>query len=226
MRARSSLVVALLCGMALAGCAAQPKRPKLALGPNPSAIIAADIAFSRAASDRGLWTAFRETMDAEAQMFVPQRVRAADFVKGRADPAKAPRWTPTSVVTSCDGSAGVTRGSAVQADGSPGSYLTVWTRMRDGSYRWIMDGLDNPAASIAASDMIASRTAACTGTPGMPITAPDVGEDLQIGAARDQSLLWRSLVRADGGVEITILLWNGSGFDPVMTASMAPGSGG
>ena len=76
------LLISALALSLLSGCAGDPddirNRP---LGPNPSAFIAAEIGFARLAQDKGQWTAFRETSAPEAVMFVPQRVKARDWLK-------------------------------------------------------------------------------------------------------------------------------------------------
>ncbi len=217
-------LVASLAALALAGCAAGPgSGPRnIPLAANPSSLVAAEIGFSRLASERGLWTAFRETMHPDAEMFTPLRVRAADFVKNRADPPQAPRWTPYAVAVSCDGTVGATRGVMTYHEGSQDNFITVWARLPDGSWRWLLDVLDNPSTPLEPTEMISSRTATCTGTPGLPIAAPQEGEDLKIGAAADQTLIWRSLVRVDGSREVVVSAWNGSSFDPVFTSLGRP----
>src|SRR3546814_9974454 len=100
--------------LSLAGCASPSGRGDLydrPLAANPSAFIAAELAFARLAQDKGQWTAFRETAAADAVMFMPQRVLARDWLKGRADPAQAVTWQPHAVTISCDGNAGATTGA-------------------------------------------------------------------------------------------------------------------
>ena len=103
---RSLLLPALALSL-LAGCAGDPNdvrnRP---LGPNPSAFVAAEIGFARLAQEKGQWTAFRETSHPDAVMFVPQRVKARDWLKTQKDPAEAVKWQPHAVYVSCDGNSG------------------------------------------------------------------------------------------------------------------------
>ena len=73
---------------------------------NPSALIAAEIAFARLAREKGQWTAFRETAADDAEMFTPRRVVAKDWLKGRKDPAQAVQWETHRAYASCDGSFG------------------------------------------------------------------------------------------------------------------------
>src|SRR3546814_5917844 len=91
------LLLPALALLSLAGCASPSGRGDLydrPLAANPSAFIAAELAFARLAQDKGQWTAFRETAAADAVMFMPQRVLARDWLKGRADPAQAVTWQP------------------------------------------------------------------------------------------------------------------------------------
>ena len=85
--------------------ACTPSRPRPNAVPqsaNPSAIIAADIAFNRLAQEKGQWTAFRETAAKQATMFVPEAVDAQTWLKGRADPAEWVKWQSHKAFMSCD----------------------------------------------------------------------------------------------------------------------------
>src|SRR3546814_3903299 len=70
----------------LAGCGGSSddfrNRP---LAANPSAFIAAEIRFAQRAQEEGQWTAFRETAHPDAVMFVPERVKAPDWLKSQKD---------------------------------------------------------------------------------------------------------------------------------------------
>ena len=116
---------------------------------NPSSVITAELAFAHLAQTKGQWTAFRETATADAEMFVPQRVNAQSWLKGKADPAVSVKWQPHEVYMSCDGSYGVTRG-AWQGPKATGHFTTVWQRQKDGGYKWVLDQGDPLAAPLAA----------------------------------------------------------------------------
>src|SRR6476659_1146456 len=98
--APAPLFTALVAVLALAACAGGSQGPRYARDPNfrqganPSAAIAAELAFAQLAQDKGQWTAFRETATADAVMFVPQSVQAQAFLKNRANPAVAVKWQP------------------------------------------------------------------------------------------------------------------------------------
>jgi len=130
---------------------------------SPSRIVAAELAFARAAQELGQWTAFAEYAARDAVMFVPEPVRAQDWLRKRANPPQAVRWQPHQVWASCDGSLAVTRGAWQRPDGSVGYFTTVWQRQekeKDG-YRWVLDQGDALAAPLAAPEMIEAKVAEC-----------------------------------------------------------------
>lgn len=203
------LLLPVLALSLLAGCAPDPddirNRP---LAANPSAFIAAEIGFARLAQEKGQWTAFRETSHPDAEMFVPQRVKARDWLKTQKDPAEAVKWQPHAVYISCDGNAGATTG-AWQKGPANGYFTTVWVRDEKGRISWIHDHGDTLAVAREAPDFIASRQAVCGSRP----------DTIGAGAAKagaektdtwgDTTLQWSSLVNADGSRRVTIHLWDG-----------------
>ena len=213
----ASLVLTLLTA-----CAGQPddirNRP---LGANPSAFIAAEIGFARLAQDKGQWTAFRDTSAPDAVMFVPQRVRARDWLKTQKDPAEAVKWQPHAVYVSCDGNAGVTTG-AWQKGPANGYFSTVWLREpRTGKINWILDHGDALTSARAAPEFIASKQAVCGTRPAVPIEAGGEGEDMAVGLSPDQTLSWTSTVRPDTSRRVTIRLWDGSQMATVIDDQVA-----
>ncbi len=206
----------------LAGCASDPddirNRP---LGPNPSGFIAAEIGFARLAQDKGQWTAFRETSAPEAVMFVPQRVKARDWLKSQKDPAEAVKWQPHAVYVSCDGNAGVTTG-AWQKGPANGFFTTVWLRdPLKGKIAWVLDHGDTLATPREAPEFIASKQAICGARPAVPIEAGEVDEDMAVGLSPDQTLSWTSTVRADQSRRVTIRLWDGTTMATVIDDQVA-----
>ncbi|MBJ7501024.1 MAG: hypothetical protein JHC57_14820 [Sphingopyxis sp.] len=202
------LAVAALSLSVIAGGAA-PARERRPLAPNPSAFIAAEIAFSRLAQEKGQWTAFRETAAPEATMFVPQRVKARDWLKSQKDPAEAVKWQPHAVYVSCDGNAGVTTG-AWQKGPANGYFTTVWLRdPRKGKLAWTLDHGDALATPREAPDFIAAKQAVCGSRPAAPVEAGGEGDDRAVGLSPDQTLSWTSTVSADQSRRVTIRLWDG-----------------
>jgi hypothetical protein len=196
--------LALLSLISLTACASGPQRPqgfqpKLA---NPSAVIAAEIAFNRLAQERGQWTAFRETAAKDATMFVPQPVNAQDWLKGRENPAGSVKWQPHKAFMSCDGKTGVTTGAAQWPDGRSGYFTTVWQLFQP-------------------PEFIETRVASCKGAASAPLQAPAEGAKMKMGLSRDQSLNYTWVVQPDGARTLEVKLWNGQGFDSVLLDKVA-----
>lgn len=163
-RAIASLAVAALLAGLATGADARRQRglPERA---NPGAVIAAELAFARAAQDDGQWTAFRKFSAKDAVMFVPQPVNAHDWLKKQPDPAQAVRWQPHKVWSSCDGSLAVTKGAWQRADGSVGYFTTVWERQKNGKYLWVLDRGDTLAKALPEPEMIGTEIATCGSGP-------------------------------------------------------------
>ncbi|MCW1382042.1 hypothetical protein OLX02_04330 [Novosphingobium sp. KCTC 2891] len=166
-------VLALLASLDPA-LARSPQRGGLRPLANPSALIAAELAFSRLAQDKGQWTAFAETAAPDAEMFVPQRVAAPEWLKKRASPPAAVKWQAHAVWISCDGSAGVTRGAWQSGAGgsATGWFTTVWHRQKKGDYKWVLDQGDAAAAPIAAPDFLEGKVADCPARKDAPDGGP------------------------------------------------------
>jgi len=193
---------------------------------NPSALIAAEIAFARLAREKGQWTAFDETAAETAEMFVPQRTLAKPWLKKRANPATPVQWQVHSAWTSCDGSAGVTFG-AFQGTTS-GWFSTVWQRQKKGSYKWVLDQGGDLATPLTAPDWIEGKVADCPArqeregprppkddkqAPQRPLAGPipplstPAGTDSKDGQSNDGTLAWRSSVLPGGTRLWTVWLW-------------------
>ncbi len=224
MKRIATATLALSLSLALAACSggARPKGPPLRPVANPGAVVAAEIGFNQLAQEKGQWTAFRATAAPEAEMFVPQRVKALDFLKGKADPAHAVKWQPHLVWSSCDGSLAVTHGAWQRAD-SNGYFTTVWARGMDGNLKWILDHGDRLPVALFAPEMIKSKVAECAGKPGVPISAPAVGTDFKQSVSRDQTLLVSSAVAPDGGRTVIVRLWNGTSHEVVLQEQVVAG---
>jgi hypothetical protein len=219
MKKLSAIAFLAVSGLNVAGCASGPSYngPRIPLKANPSGIIAAELAFNRLAQEKGQWTAFRETMAKDAVMFEPMRVRAAEYLKGKADPAKSVTWQPYQVWASCDGSAGVTHGAWQLGKAAQGYFTTVWVRQSDGTFKWIVDHGVPTEKPMVAPEMIAAKTSICKGTPSVPISAPPIGADMKVGVSRDQTLQWVTTVNADTSRIIQIRSWDGTAFVDVLT---------
>ena len=104
----------------------------------PSEIVAAEIAFARAARENGQWTAFREFLAPGALLHVRSGPIEADpWLAVQTDPPEAVQWGARSVWMSCDGALAVSQGRFREPDGTVGTFVTVCNgkvvRVRDGA---------------------------------------------------------------------------------------------
>jgi hypothetical protein len=230
----------LVMALATAGCAAGGSReryegPPLKPSANPSAVIAADLAFSQLAQEKGQWTAFRDTAAQGAEMFAPERVAAATWLKGRANPPVSVKWQPYAVWSSCDGSHAVTRG-AWDKPGSSGSYVTVWQRQKDGKYKWLVDMSLSDEKPAPPPEMVAARIADCgkANEQNISLAARDAAiaatsaaisatrdRSMALGNAVDGTLEWETRTE-QGNRRVTVSLWNGQVFETVIDTGVTP----
>jgi hypothetical protein len=182
---------------------------------NPSAAIAAELAFARLAQEKGQWTAFKATAAEDAVMFTPSSmVPAQSWLKDRANPSVPLAWQPHEVWASCDGSMMITSGAWQRSD-AHGWFTTVWQRQEEGGYRWVFGHRDETREPIAAPDMIAARIADCPerrrpqaaarpakakSKPRKPEPVPPVPFDpaRREGRSRDGTLTWQVAVEPSG----------------------------
>ena len=191
---------------------------------NPSAVVAAELAFARMARDKGQWTAFRETAAKDAEMFVPLRVRAQTWLKGRADPPVAVTWQPHEVWSSCDGSYAVTRG-AWQRPGEVGYFTTVWQRQKNGGYKWVLDQGDSLREAAPVPEMISAEIADCapvtSGSAAASARIVDGTLDEKTGRSRDNTLEWTMTVQPDGARNFSVQMWQGGEMKDVIISEVA-----
>lgn len=236
-RARLALVAALaLIGSASAQGQGEPRRrdrDEDFRRADIAAVVAVELAFARAAQEKGQWAAFAEYATKDAVMFVPQAVNAQDWLKGRASPPQAVRWQPHQVWSSCDGSLAVTKGAWQRPDGSVGYFTTVWARQRkkkDG-YRWLLDQGDTLAEPLAAPEMIEGKVADCPrGRPGGSFDAElaaweretaATGAAAGSGISADQTLAYRYSVAPSGAREIAVFLAKDGQMQEVLNSKVA-----
>jgi len=228
------MVAALLAGCASDGPSARGNRLDLG-GPrdrdrdpenaNPSAVIAAELAFARMARERGTWTAFREYSTADALWPSPSLTNVRRDLAGTADPAEPIVWGPDAVWASCDGSFAVSTGPATYPGGRRGRFATVWQRQRSGEYRWVLDQGFDLEADYAAPEMIAARVAECPPDRARPNRRPEVrrGEAWGSGRSNDGTLEWSTAVAADCSRTLTVrVVQSGAPTEVLRRESPAP----
>lgn len=177
--------VALLVGAAGASAQAQfeltprfgPGSIGLMGSADPSAVVAAEIAFAKLARDKGQWTAFRDTADKDGIMFLPLATNAQRFLKGRKDPPKPIAWQPGRVFISCDGSYAVSTGPWQRPDGSTGTFITVWRQQEKGGYKWALDfGSTKAFGTNVAEEGIDAKIADCPARRAQGVSPTVAGE--------------------------------------------------
>ena len=211
----------------LAGPTAARERAPQGAYANPSAAIAAEIAFAQLAKDKGQWAAFRATATKDAVMFVPQMVYTQDHLKNLAEPAQLTTWQPHQVWSSCDGSIAVTRGAWQRGDAT-GYFTTVWQRQNDGQYKWVMDQGDSLAMPLDAPEMIVAKVADCPkGKPPRPLKRekikqlPPLDPAHRAGQSDDGTLTYDVAVQPDGARQFTVNLMLGGQLSPVQMVQVA-----
>lgn len=156
---------------------------------NPGKVIATELAFARATRERGGLRAFAEyaTDDAimlEASGFTPFE----QWLSRQMDSEMAVPWQAHEVLSSCDGSLAITRGSYTDPAGSSGSYITVWQRQADSEYRVTAYG-KYPARDVPDDHAsVNARTATC-GEPPRLLEAPSPAQT-RGGQSIDGTLTW------------------------------------
>lgn len=225
LRAAGLSLAAAVLPLALSACAGSADlhaRDEARLRADPSKVVATELAFARAAQERGQWIAFAEYAAADAVMFVPEPVNAKTWLRGRDDPPQAVRWQPHQVWSSCDGSLAATKGAWQRPDGSVGYFTTVWERQRDGEYRWVMDQGDTLQQPLQAPEMIGATAAPCGSQPAPPaemLAGP--GDAIRAGAARDGTLRWHAIVRPDGSRVVVASYWDGAAWQDAFRDQVA-----
>jgi len=212
----AALAVALLAGCSSDGPSARGNRLDLG-GPrdrdrdlehgNPSAVIAAELAFARMAREKGTWTAFREYATEDALWPAPALSSVQRDLAGQADPAEAIVWGPDAVWVSCDGSFALSTGPATYPNGRRGRFATIWQRQRNGEYRWVLDQGFDLEAGYAEPEMIGARVAECApGRERQEWRRPEVrrGEAWGSGRSNDGTLEWSTVVAADCSRTLTV----------------------
>ena len=234
-RRTTKLAISIAAAGALAACAGPGERPRYrGLRPtaNPSAVVAAELAFARAAQDKGQWTAFAQYAADDAVMYAPQPVLAKAWLKGRANPPQAVKWQPYQVWSSCDGSVAASRGAWQRPDGSVGYFTTIWQRQPDGGYKWVLDSGDKLSRPLAEPDLVQADIADCTArgqgrgslvVHGKLPVAPVSGtpED-RGGQSLDGTLSWSARSAADGSRTISVLLSKGGAMKEIVHSQVSP----
>lgn len=185
----------------------------------PQTAVEAERAFNAAAQAKGQWTAFREFAAEDAMMFVPEPVKAQEWLKGREDPPRSVEWWPAESYVSCDGTVAANTGGWKRPDGSVGYFTTVWRRQPGGGWKWAMDHGDALGAPRARPEMPRVRNAICEGKtkPFLSmISSTTPGAIFANHESPDHSVTWSWIVERDGARSVKISFWNGRKYEDVI----------
>lgn len=207
----------LLVALTVCAGAGEARRQRLRPTANPSAVVAAELAFARMAQEKGQWAAFRQFAADDALMFTPQPTQAKAWLKGRAEPPVAVKWQPYEVWMSCDGSLAVTKGAWQRPKGA-GYFTTVWRRQKNGEYKWVLDQGDALKEPLPEPEMIAGHVAECA-KPAPPDIPAAPGRT--VGWSDDKTLQWIVDVKPDNSRIFRVERWTGSGYEEALRSEVA-----
>jgi hypothetical protein len=133
-----------LAALALSATATQAAPAKPA---DPAPVVAAERAFAARAGVIGIAPSFLEYMADDALVFSPDPLLAKAVYSVR-PPPKLPKdggpllnWWPNYAGVARSGDLAFTTGPATVNGGKPGIfYFTVWSRQKDGGWKWVFDG--------------------------------------------------------------------------------------
>ncbi len=185
--------------------------------PSPGAIVAVESEFAQAARNDGQWTAFRRFAAEDGVVHGRNGpVNAVAYFSALTDPDEAVQWGARSVWTSCRGDLAVSQGRFEQPSGLVGTYVTVWKRQPDRTYRYVYDfgapddpqppprKPDEPSEGeivVSALTSIRGVVADCpeAGSPAAPRDASaQNGSRTGGGLSSDGSLTWQWSHLSDG----------------------------
>lgn len=210
MMGRLKAGIAALLSLSVAACASSSPTGDSAflrsLGdqPQPSAIVATELAYAREAREKGARKAYGKYASDGAIVFDQTGPRpGADYIAEQGETAGMLTRDIRRVFMSCNGSHAASMGTFSHIDGTEGVYTTIWARQKNGSYRFALDFPEIGETWKDAGDMVSTTVAECQGTsPGAraQLLAPlrtEMGRDagamgVQIyqGVSPDQSFAW------------------------------------
>lgn len=217
-----------LAALSLTGCAGghnldERRAAFLGRAAEPSAVIAAELAFARLARDKGTWTAFRETATDDAIWPSPGWVNVKQSLKDVSDPAQTIVWEPDMIWSSCDGSFALSTGPATYPSGRRTRFATIWQRQGDGRYKWVLDQGFDLEAGYAKPEMIAAQVAECEERRARdPKWKARRGLAWQSGQSDDGTLSWVTELAPDCGRRFVVKARRGSVLAEVFAMRAAP----
>lgn len=109
-------------------------------------LVETERAFAALAAEKGTKHAFLENTAPDGVLFLPDRVKAVDHWNSRGESKGLLSWAPNYADVSSNGMIGYTTGNwefrPNGKDDAPtgfGQFITIWQRMPDGRYKFILD---------------------------------------------------------------------------------------
>lgn len=115
--------------------------PALAAAPDPAPVVAAERAFAADGLALGIKQSFLKHSTPDAILLAPDPAKAREVFAGRSDDKGPPLvWWPLWAGMARSADFGFTTGPAIYDGKESGWYFTVWSRQKDGGWKWIYDG--------------------------------------------------------------------------------------
>lgn len=182
----------------------------------PSTIVSTEIAFARAAREKGQWTAFAEYAAPGALIHgAGGAIVAETWLPTQSNPDEAVQWAVRTVLMSCDGGLAISQGRFRDPQEIVGNYVTVWERQPNRTYRYVYDvgGPDVPQPPprerfedgdivVTAIDAVQGLIATCPRggetIPAPPADSAVAARPADVRQSRDGTLRWRFEHRGEG----------------------------
>jgi len=176
-------------------------------------VIAAERAFAARAGVIGVAPSFLEYMTDDAIVFAPDPLLAKAVYSVR-PPSKLPKdggtllnWWPSFAGVARSGDLAFTTGPASVNGGKPGIfYFTVWSRQKDGGWKWVFDGgVDADGASAPGPEATPLALPPGDARPLAPDVAMDQVREAEIALAlrakADSVAAYKAVLAADAHVQ-------------------------
>ncbi len=167
---------------------ATPAPPAPELQTALEAVVAAELAFSRASAAQGTREAFLAYLAADAVLFRPGPVPGRSFIEqGPASPIVL-TWRPIHAEIAASADLGYTTGpfelraTADAKETSHGHYVTVWKKQADGAWKAVIDGGIATPQAYAGPD--GSRVVPAATAMGAAAAVGSVARESLLGADR------------------------------------------
>ena len=199
--------------------------------PTITEVVAANDTYAQAVNREGAWRATRAVAIPQTQSFIPNRTAADEFGASWPVLVKLSIGKTEQVWVSCGSTVGITVASwTIPRTKAHGWHEITWAKLRNGDIRMLLNHAGPTKPKLFSTPGRKGMRAACTATPPpLPIVAPAIGSDLNLGTSHDQTLIWSSVVSEKGEnrevveVRIVVSLWNGKAFEPVLEDCSAHG---